>query len=257
MSQTPFDDLTDVYEAMIDWPKRLGAEGPFFRQLFEEAHVQRVADVACGTGRHAQMFHSWGLEVEGSDISPNMIGRARKNFGEPEGLRWAIRGFDLPPGPPESCDAVVCVGNYLALAPDTTAVAQALRGLLGAARAGGLVVVHVLNLWKLPPGPCVWQRITNRTLAQGPSLILKGVHRCHDHGYVELVVAATNPTTADADTGSIRTHSARFLGLHPADLREVARERGASDVAFFGGHGRQPYDPETSPDLIMVARKEA
>ena len=94
MSETSFDDLTDVYEAMIDWPKRLNAEAPFFRRLFEKHNVKRVADVACGTGRHAAMFHSWGLEVEGSDISPNMIDRARETFREPAGLRWAVRGFD-------------------------------------------------------------------------------------------------------------------------------------------------------------------
>jgi len=94
MSETSFDDLTDVYEAMIDWAKRLNAEAPFFRRLFEKHNVKRVADVACGTGRHAAMFHSWGLEVEGSDISPNMIDRARETFREPAGLRWAVRGFD-------------------------------------------------------------------------------------------------------------------------------------------------------------------
>ena len=253
MSQTPFDDLTDVYEAMIDWPKRLGAEGPFFRRLFEEAGVRRVADVACGTGRHAQMFHSWGLEVEGCDISPNMIEHARKTFGAPEGLRWTVRGFDQPPGPPGSFDAVVCVGNSLALAPDRAAVSHALRGLLDATRPGGVVVVHVLNLWKLPPGPCVWQKIMTRTLAQGPALILKGVHRCNEEGFVELVVASVDADSAQ----SVRTHSAKFLGLRAADLGEVARERGASDIAFVGGHQGQPYDPDSSPDLIMVVRKGA
>src|SRR5690242_5485095 len=121
MSQTPFDDLTDVYEAMIDWPKRLGVEAPFFRGLFERFHVKRVADIACGTGRHAAMFHSWGLEVEGSDLSPNMIARARDTFGEPGGLRWTVRGFDRPPGENGSSDAVTCLGNSLALAGDLAA----------------------------------------------------------------------------------------------------------------------------------------
>ena len=30
-----FDDLTNVYEAMIDWPKRLANEEPFYRRLIE------------------------------------------------------------------------------------------------------------------------------------------------------------------------------------------------------------------------------
>ena len=34
MSAASFDDWTDVYEAMIDWPKRLAHEEPFYRGLF-------------------------------------------------------------------------------------------------------------------------------------------------------------------------------------------------------------------------------
>ena len=82
-SQVPmevFDDLTDVYEAMIDWPKRLANEGPFYRRCFERVGVRCVADVACGTGHHAAMFHSWNLRVEGSDLSPRMIEPAPEPF---------------------------------------------------------------------------------------------------------------------------------------------------------------------------------
>jgi hypothetical protein len=79
------------------------------------------------------------------------------------------------------------------------------------------------------------------------------VHRCNEEGFVELVVADT-ATTGDHGA-SVRTHSARFVGLREAELREVAREGGAREVTFFGGHQGQPYDPERSADLIMVARR--
>ena len=101
MATNTFNELADIYEAMIDWPKRLAAEGPFYRRWFQQAGVKRVIDVACGTGHHAAMFHDWGLEVEGADLSPAMIQRARAAFGEPPGLHWAVRGFDgrfPPPG---------------------------------------------------------------------------------------------------------------------------------------------------------------
>jgi hypothetical protein len=60
------------------------------------------------------MFHSWGLEVEGADVSPAMIARCRQQFGEPGTLRWTVRGFEEPA--PAAVDAVVCLGNSLALA---------------------------------------------------------------------------------------------------------------------------------------------
>ncbi len=100
MSGGTFDNLTHVFESIIAWPKRLAHEAPFYRGLFERVGVKRVVNVACGTGHHAAMFQSWGLQVEGADLSPNMIAQARAGFGEPPGLTWAVRGYDQPIQPP-------------------------------------------------------------------------------------------------------------------------------------------------------------
>ena len=59
MNADLFADLTDVYEAMVDWPKRLANEEPFYRRLFARIGARRVLDAACGTGHHASMFHAW------------------------------------------------------------------------------------------------------------------------------------------------------------------------------------------------------
>jgi len=76
------------------------------------------------------MFHGWGLEVEASDLSPAMIEQARAAFGEPPGLHWAVRGFDQPIPAPGSWDAVLCVGNSLALAPDLATVQTAIARMM-------------------------------------------------------------------------------------------------------------------------------
>jgi SAM-dependent methyltransferase len=244
-----FTDLTDVYEAMIDWPKRLASEEPFCRRWFERAGVQSVLDAACGTSRHAAMFHGWGLCVEGADISEGMIRRARAAFGEPEGLRWVVRGFDQPVAAAEPFDAVVCVGNSLALASDMATVRQALGQMLGAVRRGGIVVVQVLNLWHLADGPCLWQKCRRAALPQGEMIILKGVHRCGERGYVDLILVE------HPGGGLAHCESVPFLGLEPAGLEQAARDAGAASVDFFGGYRDQPYDRQESVDLVMLASK--
>ena len=242
-----FDDLTDIYEAMIDWPKRLANEGPFYRRLFAAIGARSVLDAACGTGRHAAMFHSWGLETQGADISPAMIARAKAEFGEPAGLSWVVRGFADPiaPGPP--LDAVVCVGNSLALAGDPATVEQAVKRMLAALRPGGVLVVHVLNLWRFPEGPCQWQKCRQATIHQREVLIVKGVHRNGTAGYVDLVVADL------AEPGKMQTDSVRFLGLEAGQLQAAAQHAGARQIRLFGGYQDQPYDRQASPDLLMVA----
>ncbi len=249
MTAATFDDLTDVYEAMIDWPKRLAHEEPFYRRLFQRIGVRSVVDVACGTGRHAALFHSWNLRVEGSDIAAGMIDRARASFGQSPELRWSVRGFEQPIAPPEPFDVALCVGNSLALAADRAMVESAVRAMLAAIRPGGAIVVQLLNLWRLPDGPCVWQKCRRAALPQGEVLILKGVHRCDRRGYVELVMASL------PDGAAMRNESVPFLGLEAAEVEQMALAAGAGVVRFFGGYNEQPYTRQQSTDLLMVAEK--
>jgi SAM-dependent methyltransferase len=243
-----FDDFADAYEAMIDWPKRLAHEEPFYRRLFARLGGESVIDVACGTGQHAAMFHSWGLRVEGADLSPAMIERAKATFGEPQGLHWAVRGFDEPIEGAKPFDVAICVGNSLALAPDAATVERAIRQMLAAVRDGGVIVVQVLNLWRLLDGPCVWQKC-RRVASPRDALILKGVHRCGNRGYVDLIV------TDLAGNAAMRSESTPFLGLEASELDRMARAAGAKEVAIFGGYQDQPYDRRQSADLLMVAEK--
>ncbi len=243
-----FDDLSDVYDAMIDWPKRLAREEPFYRRLFDRVAARRVLDVACGTGRHAAMFQSWGLEVEGSDISPKMIERARRRFAESESLRWSVRGFDQPIRPVRPFDVAVCVGNSLALAADWATARRAVHAMLAAVRPGGLTVVQVLNLWRLPDGPCLWQKCKRADFDQGEVLVLKGIHRSGVRGFVELVVTRLADTRMQSD-------AAPLLGVEAVELEQAARDAGAASVELFGGYGYEPYDRTSSGDLVMVAHK--
>ena len=195
------------------------------------------------------MFHSWGLRVEGADISPNMIERARTNFGEPRGLRWVVRGFDQPVQPREPFDAAICVGNSLALARDMATVERAVQEMLAAVREGGVVVLHVLNLWHLPDGPCHWQKCKRATLERGDVLIIKGAHRSDAGGYVELLV-----TPLDAPT-QMQSESVAFLGIEAEELEQMARRAGASNIQLLGNYNGQPYDRDGSMDLIVIAEK--
>jgi len=249
MSGGAFNDLTDIFESIIDWPKRLANEELFYRRLFERVGVKSVVDVACGTGHHAGMFHSWGLHVEGADISPNMIARARERFGEPPGLHWTVRGYDQPIQSENPFDAAVCVGNSLALAPDTTTVHEAIHQMLAGVRQGGVAVVHVLNVWAMPDGPCVWQKGVRTTLSDEPALIIKGVHRCGDRAYIELLV-----NLLECDT-KMRSTCVPFLALDLADLERVMRESGAERISVYGGYQDQPYDPRKNVDLVLVAER--
>ena len=77
-----YDELAEGYELMINWDARLKRETPFFRKLFGERGVASVLDCACGGGRHAVEFASWGLEAAGCDISGEMLRLAKRNASQ-------------------------------------------------------------------------------------------------------------------------------------------------------------------------------
>jgi SAM-dependent methyltransferase len=244
-----FTELVDIYEALVDWSRRLAHEEPFYRRLFAADSVRRLADVACGTGHHAAMFHRWGLTVEGSDVSPAMIQRASLLHGQSETLRWTVRGFDQVFDPQPLFDAAICVGNSLALAGTRATADRVIGRMLAAVRPGGLAVVHVLNLWHLPDGPCQWQKCRRMTGPDGELLVVKGVHRSGASGYVDLIVTALD------ETPRLKTESVPLLGLEADALERAARRGGATQVDVYGGYDSRVYERETSADLIMVARR--
>jgi len=245
-----FEDNVELYEALVDWPKRLDRESPFYRRLFEQYKVQSALDVACGTGHHADMFHSWNLLVEGSDLSPAMIDHCRQRYKESDRLAWTVRSFDELHPNPDSFDAAICVGNSLSLAGDRETAKKAVIALLGTVRSGGVCVVHILNLWSLSEGPITWQKCQRVTLDGKEYVVLKGAYRAGKCGYVELVVLDLSGSSVVS-----MTKSTTLLGLKADELTAWATEAGAGDVRLFGSYSFEPYDPRASQDLIMVCRR--
>jgi malonyl-CoA O-methyltransferase len=59
----------------------VATEEPVVRSLLGEAGGLRVADIGCGTGRHAIALAAAGAEVTGLDFSQGMLARARAKAG--------------------------------------------------------------------------------------------------------------------------------------------------------------------------------
>ena len=249
MSAAKFDDLTDVYEAMIDWPKRLAHEEPFYRRLFARIGVRSVIDVACGTGRHAALFRSWNLRVEAADVSAGMIDRAAPPSATRPSCagacggstsRWrrrALRRRDLRgklagPGRRSRDGRVGPAGDVRGGPPRRRDRGPPAEPLAAARRS--------LRLAEVPP----------RRIAAGRSADRQGR-------------ASLRPQRLRGVAGGRsgrRRHSPRasrspFSAWRPRELEQMAIAAGAAAVRFFGGYDEKPYRREQSADLLMVADK--
>ena len=97
-------ELSDVFEDLVDWPKRLAGEEPFFRSLFQRTGARFVLDAACGTGSHLVHLRAW-YDVSGFDVSPQMLDIARTKL--PQTRLWVSDLDDFSIDAP--VDVVACL----------------------------------------------------------------------------------------------------------------------------------------------------
>jgi len=105
--------FVEKWDDLIDWEQRAEAEGSFFIETLKEHGVQRVLDVATGTGFHSCRLIEAGFDVVSVDGSPYMLSKAFEN-GRNRGhvLRtihadWRWLNRDVL----GRFDAIICLGN--------------------------------------------------------------------------------------------------------------------------------------------------
>ena len=139
MSQTP---QTWHYGLVAQWWAEFNDSGPeiaYFQELIER-YGQPALDVACGTGRLLLPYLRAGLDVDGCDISADMLDLCRKK-SEQEGLTprlyaQAMHQLDLPR---QYKTLFVCGG--FGIGGDRQHDFEALRRFSHALEPGGVLVL--------------------------------------------------------------------------------------------------------------------
>ncbi len=263
------------YDEMVDWTKRLGRELPFFTRTFEEADVRRVADVGCGSGRHAAAFAREGYEVVGIDPSPGMLAQAEEVA--------KAAGVDVPfvqgafggvttivakafGGP---ADAVVTLGNGLPHVDGMMGARLAFTDFATALRPGGVLVLHLLNHARLQRNRPVALAAKMNRLSDGQIAV---VLRILDYSTEGLVIefvqlgrktGVVEPTRTnafiDSDESTAEWELVTRRSLHtwlPAETLETELAKaGFERIEVLGDHTGRPLDIDADESVIVVARK--
>ena len=239
MERDPYENFADRYNWMAQ--KDLERE-KFFGQIFKNHRISDVLDCACGTGLDLMMFHSFGCNVEGSDLSDAMLTRARKNLTE-AGLEIPVRKVDfrnLEESYTKQFDAVVCLSNAINEVLNEEDLHRALRSMKAVIRPGGIFVFDQGQsdaTMKNPPlfDPVINNRDFSRlfTLEYSNNLmkvnIFDFIHTEERSGFYATSVNVAIRLKADWDRSLAGT--------------------GFNNVEYFGDFHFSPYDKQTSRRL--------
>jgi glycine/sarcosine N-methyltransferase len=254
LTETEFyDRLAESFDVMTDWRNRLAVELPFLEATFTRHNVQSVLDCACGTGGHAIALAQHGYRVTGSDISAQMIARAQVN-AEHVGVAvpFAIARFqDLYSTFNAQFDAVLCLGNSLPHVLNGAAALESVLNMRACLRPGGVLILHNLNYdkrWKEKPR---WFAVNAGTLDERETLVWRFADYDETSGLITFNIALF--TKNEDGVWSVNVQSTPQRPYRQDEIELLLRRGGLRAMAFYGNLQGEPFNAETSADLVVVA----
>ncbi len=248
-----FSGFVAGYDRMINWNERLAREAPFFKKLFSDAGAGTILDTACGTGRHAIMFCSWGLNVAAADISHEMITAAKENASavacKIDFRTGSLEELDtvFKPG----FDAVTCMGNSLPHVRTRPGLVKAFSAVAALLKDGGLFALQVRNYRRIYARNEKFMPLSVRAEGGREYLYL----RMNELGKEFVVFNIIIITRDDTGKWAYRVESERLAPWTDSDIESALAETGLSLQEKYGDFAFAPYKALESTDLIIVARK--
>lgn len=160
------------------WPDRV-----LFRDLILQSG-QPALDVGCATGRLVLDYLAEGLDVDGVDLSPEMLSicceKARARGLQPSLYLQEMERLDLP----RCYRTIIVASSSFQLVTDRDAAAEAMRRFFGHLGRGGTLVMPFMLLYTgESPGPIVgedWKLIRERVRPEDGALVRRWSRSTYD-----------------------------------------------------------------------------
>jgi trans-aconitate methyltransferase len=220
-----FAAIATAYELLAD-ASRLERELPFLR-AWTAGH--RVLDLACGSGEHLAALAPSIAAGCGVDLEPAMVARAVERHPT-----LSFLAGDLRSAPLRGWDRVLLLGNAANCLADPAELAD----LIARLDPGARMLVQVTNPARAGADHSVVVR------RRADAIAVKTAVRAGDH---TLLTVTLHQRTVSGWTSA--TDHQTLLRLDDTDLRSAAA--GCGFAHLRGGLDGSPYEPETSPDLVL------
>lgn len=246
-----YDEFSESYDVMVSWEERLAREEPFFQGLIRRANARRVLDVGCATGGHVLRFAEMGLEAMGVDPSSEMMRIARNRVAGKPGVSFLQASFgELAEKVGGEFDLLTCLGNTLPHALTRFDLDRALQDMASVLRRGGTLAIQQLNYDRILAEQRRFLGVSSGTRDGVEHLFF----RFYDFDDLLLTF---NVVTFRKEDGlwNFRVYSTRLRAIRLAELEEALAGAGFESLATYGSYDKEPFDPRSSGDLVVVAKR--
>jgi glycine/sarcosine N-methyltransferase len=238
--------LSEVYD-ILNPKEDILAQKSFFETLVKKNSVLKVLDCACGTGWHLSMFHDMGLTCFGSDLSPEMLTRAKTNL-EGKYIPLKIEDFrTLGNSWGDTFDMVVCLTTSLPHMLTDDEVVKALSSMYDRMSKGGiLIITNGITDSLLDTKP---RFIPARELANEAFYFVVEYPDEEQFTFHIIYVHKTDNGFEHLYTPLI------YNAMRKSVLERCFAKTPFTTVEYFGDYEFNPYEYTKSTHLIVVAHK--
>lgn len=239
-----YDRLAEDYDLMTGFEERFDRERPWFRKILMKYGMTAALDAGCGTGFHSILLSQLGVRMTAIDISGEMVGRTQSNAERMGVDVTTIRAAfpDLHHLFMENFGAVFCLGNTLPHLLSRGDLLLALGNFAAVLETSGTLFIQLQNYEKI-------LRERKKVLNE---------KRTGEHHFVRSYDYGKETITFTVSVSDERGSRSDSVLIRPLLFREVAlalKETGFGEIQRFGGLNLTRYDPGSSPDLVVIARR--
>lgn len=139
-----YDEVSDIYEQMIDFKKNLILREDAYKKIFTAKG--KVADIGCGIGLDSIALALNGHNVTAFDVSPKMIEQVKFNAEKYNvNISSQVHSFQtIPKSFHDKFNYVVSVGNTIAHV-NSKQMNAAIKKMYNLLKHGGKIFLHILN----------------------------------------------------------------------------------------------------------------
>jgi ubiquinone/menaquinone biosynthesis C-methylase UbiE len=236
------------------WGQRnYDVEVEFLHELFQKHGCKSIVDVGCGTGNHILRLGRRGYEMTGVDLSPTMLGIAKKKCrsagsrfvqGDMKKLENAVRRS-------KRFDAAFSLGHACSHLYTDTEVQLFLKGVHKVLKKNGLFVFNINNAKKINEdylNRLLLDHVVNEERLQ----IIVLAHNTRDLQNPNIV--CWKPIYLTKKNGKmdlqIREHRLRWFEF--STLKKLIAENSFEVVAVYSGPAKEEFNENLHKDAWFV-----
>ena len=237
------DWFNSPYYHLLYFERNESEARAFIERLIGYLHPPQGAwmlDIACGRGRHARALADMGYDVTGIDISPAMIGEAKKL--ELDNLQFFVHDMRLP-FRINYYDFAFNFFTSFGYFNTRREHEDALRTIANALRPEGILVIDYLNT-----------RFVETRLVPRESREINGIQfhitRWMDESFFYKKIEVEDETLPEPII-----HTEKVSKFTLGDFTEMLAYQGLQVQEVFGDYHLGPYKLHESPRMVILAKK--